>query len=76
MAIFFSFSAAYGIWVQYWALDNLQGAFYDLIERIKVGHWCRFYNTTQQCSGGQYNVRAPASPAVNTSALYLWKWGF
>lgn len=72
----FSFSAAYCIQVQYGTLDILQEAFYDLIESIKVGHLCRFYYTTLQCSGGQHKTRAPASPAVNTSVLYLWKWEF
>ena len=46
-------------------MDDLQEAFYDLIESIKVGHLCRFYDTTLQCSGEQHNTRAPASPAVN-----------
>lgn len=71
----FYHSATYCIQVQYGTIDNWQEAFHDLIESTKVGRLCRLYYTTLQCSGGQQNTRAPASPAVYTSVLYLWKVG-
>lgn len=68
-----TFSAAYCVRVQYGTIDELQEEFYDLIESIKVEHLCRFHYTALQCSGRRRNTRGPASPAVNTSVLYLWK---
>lgn len=38
--------SAYFIRVQYATIDDVQGAFYDLIGSIKVGHLRRFHYTT------------------------------
>lgn len=57
----FSFSAAC-IEVQYGTIYDLEEAFYDLIESIKIGHLCSFYCTALRCTSGQHNTRGPASP--------------